>query len=167
MSFYATLLGAILKINFIINQWKQPPDSLSTQSSPWTMTKHNTEVKGKEIRGGSRQGPEPVQVGGLVQGTETESDTAPWRPGQTQEFNLCLSHPGSTSSLYEIYVANGQKNGQKGSVLQKWKNSSLLCHSSGRFNDKTFPCPVMGGGSCSIFFFFKSFFKGFFFSLWI
>lgn len=73
------------------------------------MTKYNTEVKGKEIWGASGRAQWPVQVGGLVQGTETESDTAPRRPGQTQEFNLCLSHLGSTSSLYEIYVANGQK----------------------------------------------------------
>lgn len=54
MSFQITLLGAILKIFFIINQWKQPPDFLSIhgeRSSPWTMTKFNPELKGKEIWG--------------------------------------------------------------------------------------------------------------------
>lgn len=89
MAFYATVFGTILKIIFIINQWKQPPDSLSIQFSPWAMTKYNREVKGKAIWGAPDR-PQLcsrvwlVQGGGLAQVAETEPDAAPPRPGQTQ-----------------------------------------------------------------------------------
>lgn len=39
-----------------------------------------------------------VRGGGWVWGAESESDAAPWRPGQTQEFSPRLSDPGSPSS---------------------------------------------------------------------
>lgn len=55
MSFYYTLLGAIFKIIFVIDQGKHLLDILNIQSSPWTMAKCNAEVK--ENSGGSRQVP--------------------------------------------------------------------------------------------------------------
>lgn len=106
MSFYVTLLGAILKITFTIGQWKQP-----LEHTVFSLDHDQIQHRGERKRnlGGSRQTlVVQLSVAGVRRwaGTETEKDTAetelrhsPRGPGQTQEFYPCLSNPGSTSCL--------------------------------------------------------------------
>lgn len=111
MFFYYTLLGVILKIIFVIDQGKHPPDFLSMQSSgsgePWSKAPQRwKEQKFWGLQTGPHCAAKCGLVQRLVQRAETEGGTA---PGQTQEFNPWLSNPGSASPLCQIYPANGQK----------------------------------------------------------